>query len=223
MRHPEGVHKLTLIVFIITTVLVIITGAVWGITLLTIRRNQANVQPVNTVVDGFPMSGKPAPDFNLIDQFGHPVTLSSLRGQEVVLAFIDSRCTTLCPLTATIMYDAKMQLGASAASRIELVAINANPVATSTTTVQAWSIEHGLLHQWSFLTGTTQQLKSVYRSYGVYDQVSTGDQVVHDPLTFIIDSHGHERLFYETLASNSKSDLSSEEIGLEDGMRQWLS
>ncbi len=224
MRHPDGLLKLTLIVCVVTTALVIVTGAVWGITLLTIRRNQAALQPINTAaVGGIPLSGKLAPDFNLSDQFGHPVTLSSFRGREVVLAFIDSRCTTLCPLTATIMYDAKMQLGAAAASKIELVAINANPVATSTTTVQAWSIEHGLLHQWSFLTGTTQQLKWVYRLYGVYDQVSTDEQVVHDPLTFIIDSTGHERLFYETLASNSKSDLSSEEIGLEDGMKQWLS
>ncbi len=103
-----------------------------------------------------------------------------------------------------------------------LVAINANPTATSIPEVQAWSIDHGMLHQWVFLTGTAQQLQSVYRLYEVYDQVSSGGQVVHDPAMFVIDAKGRERLYFETLDSNSKADLSSQEIGLEAGMRQWL-
>src|SRR5947199_5720061 len=35
----------------------------------------------------FSTDGDLAPDFKLTDQFGHSVTLSSLRGHEVVLAF----------------------------------------------------------------------------------------------------------------------------------------
>jgi cytochrome oxidase Cu insertion factor (SCO1/SenC/PrrC family) len=171
---------------------------------------------------GFPMTGAMAPDFHLVDQFGHSVTLSSLRGHEVVLAFIDSQCTTLCPLTATIMYNAKTKLGSSAASRIDLVAVNANPAATSIADVQSWSIQHGMLHQWTFLTGTARQLQSIYSQYKVYDQVNTGGQVVHDTAMFIIDASGHEQLYFETLDSSSQSDLSSEETGLEAGMRQWL-
>ena len=34
-----------------------------------------------------PTTGEPAPDFTLPDQDGRPVTLSSLRGQTVVLYF----------------------------------------------------------------------------------------------------------------------------------------
>jgi hypothetical protein len=45
---------------------------------------------------------------------------------------------------------------------------------------------------------------------------------VHDPVTYIIDPQGHERLLFETLDSNSQSDLLSQEIGLEIGMKQWL-
>jgi cytochrome oxidase Cu insertion factor (SCO1/SenC/PrrC family) len=78
-----------------------------------------------------------------------------------------------------------------------------------------------MLHQWLFLTGTAQQLQATYRLYDVYDQVTNG-QVVHDPLMFIIDANGHERLSFETLDSNSKADLSSEELGLVAGMQQWL-
>src|SRR3989440_12731276 len=225
MRHLDGMQKLTRTAFIATIALVIITATVWGIRLFAMSRNQTVTQstnPVNYPIGGFPMTGSLAPDFKLTDQFGHSVTLSSLRGHEVVLAFIDSRCKTLCPLTANIMYDAKVQLGASAASQIELVAVNANPAATSVVAVQAWSIAHGLLHQWEFLTSTARQLWSVYHLYNVYVQVNSGGLVAHDPITFIIDAQGHERLYYETLDSTSKSDLKSQEIGLEAGMRQWL-
>ncbi len=225
MRHPDGIHKLALAAMIVSSVLVIIAGTAWGIRFFTMSRNQAVTQstnPANYAIGGFPMTGNLAPDFTLTDQFGHSVTLSSLRGHEVVLAFIDARCKTLCPLTANIMYDARVRLGASAASQVELVAVNANPTATSVVAVQAWSIAHGLLHQWLFLTGTAQQLWSVYHSYNVAVQVNSGGLVAHDPITFIIDAQGHERLYFETLDSSNKSDLRDQEIGLEAGMRQWL-
>src|SRR5437762_5120821 len=187
--------------------------------------NQAPTQssnPANYPIGGFPMTGNLAPDFTLTDQFGHPVTLSSLRGHEVVLAFIDSQCKTLCPLTSTIMYNAKAQLATSASKQVELIAVNANPAATSIAAVQAWSINHGMLHQWKFLTGPAQKLQSVYSKYNVYAQVSSNGVLVHDPIIFIIDSQGHERLYFETLDSNSQSDLKSQETGLEAGMKQWL-
>src|SRR5579872_3234078 len=140
MRHPEGLHKLALAAFIATSLLVVIAGSFWATRLIALHTAPvaAPTQAANGAIPGFPMGGDIAPDFNLVDQFGHPTSMSSLRGHEIVLAFIDSRCTSLCPLTANIMYDARTQLGASAASQVTLVAINANPTATSVATVQAW-------------------------------------------------------------------------------------
>lgn len=223
MQHPDNMQKLTRAIFIATSLLVVITATVWSIRLLTMARSRSpTVQPTSIAIGGFPMKGDPAPDFNLTDQFGRSVTLSSLRGREVVLAFIDSKCTTICPLTANIMYNARGYLGSSAASQIMLVAVNANPTATSIADVQAWSIKHGMLKQWLFLTGTAKQLQSVYRLYKVYVQVGTDGQVVHDAAMLIIDAKGLERLYFETLDSNSQSDLNSEITGLEAGMKQWL-
>ena len=225
MRNQDSMQKLALAALVTTSTLVLIVGAVWGIRFYNMSRTQSVTQSTNPTsypIGGFPMTGNLAPDFTLTDQFGHTMTLSSLRGHEVVLAFIDARCKTLCPLTAQIMYDAKVQLGSSASSRVDLVAVNANPTATSIPEVQSWSINHGMLHQWLFLTGTAQQLQSVYHVYNVYVQVSSNELVEHDPIMFIIDPQGHERLYFETLESNSQSDLKSQEIGLESGMRQWL-
>ncbi len=52
--------------------------------------------------------------------------------------------------------------------------------------------------------------------------MSSNELVQHDPIMFIIDAQGHERLYFETLDSNKQSDLKSQEIGLEYGIRQWL-
>jgi cytochrome oxidase Cu insertion factor (SCO1/SenC/PrrC family) len=223
MRNPESAHKLARAVFFATSVLVILTAAVWGIRLFSLHRNQSIAPPpVNLAIGGFPLPGHPAPDFKLVDQFDQPATLSALRGHEIVLAFIDARCTTICPLTAEIMYNAKAQLKSAAASQIELVAVNANPTATSVPVVQAWSITHGMLHQWLFLTGTPAQLQAIYHLYNVYDQVTANDALLHDPIMFIIDAQGRMRLSFETLESTNQADVSSEEAGLVAGMQQWL-
>ncbi len=224
MRHPDAMHKLALAALIITSTLVVIVATAWGVRVFITshNQNQAIAQSTDTAIPGFPMPGNLAPDFTLTDQFGRPVTLSSLRGHEIVLAFIDARCVSLCPLTAQIMYNARAQLGSAAASQVELVAVNANPDATSVTEVQSWSINHGMLHQWEFLTGTATQLESIYHLYNVADEVEAGGAVVHDPATFIIDAQGHERLYYETLDSTGKADLNDEEVGMKDGMLQWL-
>src|SRR5882724_11417528 len=98
MRNPDGAQKLVRAVFFATSALVIITATVWGIRLFTLHRSQPIAPPVNLAIGGFPLPGHPAPDFSLVDQFNQPATLSSLRGHEIVLAFIDARCVTICPL-----------------------------------------------------------------------------------------------------------------------------
>ena len=107
---------------------------------------------------GTALSGR-APDFTLTDQFGAPVSLHSFRGKVVILAFNDSECTTICPLTTTAMVDAKRLLGA-AGSHVQLLGIDANPTATSIKDVRAYSEVHGMMHEWHFLTGSLRAARS---------------------------------------------------------------
>src|SRR5258708_12686416 len=106
MRHLDGMHKLALAALIATSTLVILAGTAWGIRLFTMSRNQTttpSTNPANYAIGGFPMTGNPAPDFTLTDQFDHSVTLSSLRGHEVVLAFFAPPSNTLSPLTPPLL------------------------------------------------------------------------------------------------------------------------
>lgn len=153
----------------------------------------------NPVLDAGTRISGAAADFMLTDQFGQRVSLRSYRGRVVILAFNDSECTTVCPLTTTAMLDAKAMLGA-AGSHVALLGVNANSTATAVKDVRAYSQAHGMLHQWRFLTGSLSQLKPVWKAYGIAVQILHG-QIDHTPALFVISPSGQLEKLYLTQMS----------------------
>jgi cytochrome oxidase Cu insertion factor (SCO1/SenC/PrrC family) len=142
------------------------------------------------------MNGTPSPDFSLTNQFGQRMSLSEFRGKVIILAFTDSQCTTVCPLTTESMLAAKQLLG-KAGSQVQLLGVDANPAATKVSDVLAYSRAHGMVNQWDFLTGSNAQLAAVWKSYDIYAQIVKG-QVDHTPALYIIDARGREQKLYLT-------------------------
>src|SRR5438270_1671295 len=101
----------------LTAVVLVVLAAIVAGALLTrpSSKPSAGLAANPNLDPGTPLS-RPAPDFTLGDEFGRPVSLHSYRGRVVILAFNDSECTTVCPLTTTAMVQAKAMLG-KAASR----------------------------------------------------------------------------------------------------------
>jgi cytochrome oxidase Cu insertion factor (SCO1/SenC/PrrC family) len=145
---------------------------------------------------GSSLGGLPAPDIRLENQFGQRMALSQFRGKAVVLAFIDSECTNVCPLTTVSMVEAKQLLGA-AGSKVQLLGVDANPKATTVSDVMAYSREHGMVNQWDFLTGTLPQLQATWRAYHIAVQIEQG-MIDHTAALFVIDPQGRERTVYLT-------------------------
>lgn len=147
-----------------------------------------------------------APDFTLTDQFGQPVSLSAYRGKVVVVAFNDSECSSVCPLTSTALLGAKSMLGASA-SQVQLLGINANPKATSIEDVRSYSELHGMLYQWRYLTGSLTQLQSVWKAYSIGVTVNV-NQIDHEPAVFVINQQGRlVKLFLTQMAYSAVGQL----------------
>ncbi|MBO0818154.1 MAG: SCO family protein, partial [Actinobacteria bacterium] len=145
---------------------------------------------------GSSLGGVQAPDFRLVNQFGQRMSLSQFRGKVVVLAFIDSECTNICPLTTVSMVEARQLLGA-AGSQVQLLGVDANPQATSVSDVMAYSRAHGMVNQWDFLTGTLPQLQAAWRGFHIAVQIERG-MIDHTPALFVIDAQGRERTVYLT-------------------------
>jgi len=157
---------------------------------------------------GSSLGHKPAPDFRLQNQFGQPMSLSQFRGKVVMLAFEDSECTTVCPLTTQSMLEAKQLLG-PAGSQVQLLGIDANPDATTVGDVLSYSRSHGLVNQWDFLTGSLPDLKATWTKYDIAVQIEAG-QIDHTPALFVIDQQGRERKLYLTQMAYSSVGQSAQ-------------
>jgi cytochrome oxidase Cu insertion factor (SCO1/SenC/PrrC family) len=162
---------------------------------------------------GTSLGGIKAPDFRLLNQFGQPMSLTQFRGKVVLLSFEDSECTTVCPLTAQSMLDAKQMLGA-AGSQVQLLGVDANPDATSVADVLAYSRAHSMVNRWDFLTGSVAELKAAWSAYHIAVQVEQG-QIDHTPALFVIDQRGREQKIYLTQMAYSSIGQSAQVLAQE--------
>jgi cytochrome oxidase Cu insertion factor (SCO1/SenC/PrrC family) len=136
-----------------------------------------------------------APGFALTDQNGHHVSLAGLHGKAVLLTFLDPVCTTDCPLEAQEFREAGVLLGAQA-SKVELVAVNLNPLYGGLAYTRAFDQEQSLTHvrNWVYLTGSPAQLRPVWRNYGVASEtLPAGSMIGHNDVAFVIDPNGRMR------------------------------
>lgn len=193
-------NKLWLILLLVLVVIVL--GALLTTTGRTggSQRSSGRSGAASLAVDpGTTLDDRPARNFTLIDQLGRRVSLSQYRGRVVLLAFNDSQCTTVCPLTTAAMVEAKALLG-SAGSRVALLGVNANPQATALADVRRYSELHGMMQSWRFLTGSAAQLRAVWRAYHVASAIIDG-QVDHTPALFVISPAGRLDKVYLTQMS----------------------
>jgi cytochrome oxidase Cu insertion factor (SCO1/SenC/PrrC family) len=167
----------------------------------------------------------PAKGFQLTDQHGRTVSLASLRGKVVLLTFLDPVCTSDCPLIAQEFRAAGQLLGA-ASSKVELVAIVANPIYHQISDTQAFDRQEFLdnVPNWLFLTGSVPQLRQVWKDYGVSAEVlPAGSMIGHQDLAYVIDRAGHVRQELNTdPGPGTTATKSSFAVLLADAARQAL-
>ena len=135
----------------------------------------------------------PAPAFSLRDQQGAMISPSQLRGRVIALTFLDTQCRDLCPLQASLLGAVQSDLGPSA--KFSVVIVSVRPEADTPSTIATFASSHGLKSGYYWLTGTHQQLSSVWDSYGVGVQVANGD-LAHSSIIYLIDRSGHERVAF---------------------------
>ena len=94
---------------------------VWTLSDIRIVTEQA-VTPISTQHVDVLRLGDTVPDQAFVDQNGRPFRFSQLRGQDVVLAFIYTRCQDpqMCPLISTHFNALQRMLGARGAHLVEI-------------------------------------------------------------------------------------------------------
>ena len=149
----------------------------------------------------------PAPvyDFTLLDQDRRPIRLSQFRGKAVALTFLYTHCPDVCPLIATRMHEAYLQLG-DAAGRVAFVAVSVDPGGDTPSAVREFLAIHHVERELHYLSGSFAELRPVWANYyvgtdarGATPRTAGGTAgpvpVGHTAIVYVIDPRGRLRVF----------------------------
>jgi protein SCO1/2 len=122
------------------------------------------------------------PDVELVDQSGATVSLGSLldAGEPIALNFIFTTCTTICPVMTATFAQMQRELGTDA-ERMHLVSISIDPEYDRPEVLEAYATQFQAGDNWTFLTGDTNDIVNVLRSFDAY----TGSKMSHRPITLL--------------------------------------
>lgn len=129
---------------------------------------------------------QPAPDFRLPDETGQVVSLSGLRGHEVLMTFMDPQCTAMCPIVGQEISSIEASLPANITPILLVVSVAPGRTAADVSTFVAhvtWRAG------WHWLLGNQEQLQAVWATYHIAVQPSLTD-VAHDETLYVIDPQG---------------------------------
>ena len=135
-----------------------------------------------------------APDFTLVDQEGKQFLSTNLRGKIVVLDFIYTTCTEVCPLFTANFLRLQGDLKPERKNGVFFVSITTDPEIDSPKILKAYAQRYGAdFSNWAFLTGTEAQLKEVWKGFGIRVIRRGRGLVQHDSVTTLIDRRGIRR------------------------------
>ncbi|WP_252089584.1 SCO family protein [Pseudomonas sp. MWU13-3659] len=134
-------------------------------------------------------------DVSLLDQDGMPVRLEKdLVGDRlVVMGFIYTSCTTVCPVVSSIMGKVQQQLGGRVGEEIRLVSISVDPQRDDTKRLASYAraFQHG--PGWSWLTGSPYAISETLKGLGSF----SANLSEHPPLILVGDGRtGHWTRYY---------------------------
>jgi len=178
-------------------------------------------------LDGTPNEvSLPAKPFSLVDQRGRPVSLAQLRGKAVAITFLDDVCTSDCPIIAQEFRDADGMLG-SDAGRVEMVAVNANPLYLTPDYLAAFDRQEHMesLPNWLYLTGSLAQLHQVWDDYGATVEYSPGGAMIdHSESADVIGPDGRIHYVLDTdPGPGTEATKSSFAVTLAEAIKSTLS
>lgn len=121
----------------------------------------------------------------LTDQYGRELRLADAVGERiVVMGFVYTHCTTVCPVISAILQKVQAQLGERVGAEVGLLSISVDPLRDSPARLLEYSRAYQSGPGWRWLTGEVAAVDEVLRGLGV----RSADFASHPPTLLVGDA-----------------------------------
>ena len=152
-----------------------------------------------------------APPIDLTDQYGKKIDLAKLKGHAVLVAFLYTHCTDLCPIVAGKVHTAYAQI--PKAQRPLFLAVSVDPARDTPASAAYFNKLHRTAGEIDWLLGSKAELEKVWKAWEVKPERNADDpeEIEHGAEIFAVDPQGQIRALYsptfkpELLAQGSKT------------------
>jgi protein SCO1/2 len=117
-------------------------------------------------------------------------------GRPVILNFIYTACTAVCPITSRSFAQLQDKLGEES-DKVHMISITIDPEQDTPARLADYAHKFGAGSQWRFYTGTTEASLAAQRAFDVY----RGDKMNHSPVTLLRAASGTSWLRIDGFAS----------------------
>ena len=109
-------------------------------------------------------------NMELLDQNGETVRfVDDVMGDRiVVMDFVYTTCTTVCPVLSAIFGQVQKQLADDLGPELRLVSVSVDPVRDTPERLKAYAASHRAGPDWLWLTGEKSEIDEVLRGLGAY-------------------------------------------------------
>lgn len=125
----------------------------------------------------------PVPDLALLNQDGRKVNFYSdlVKGKVVVINFVYTTCTAICPMMGRTFSGLQNLAGDRAGKDFHLVTVTTDPETDTPARLRAWGAKLGAKPDWTLVTGEKSEIDKLIRAL-IGESVGTG---VHTPIVLI--------------------------------------
>jgi protein SCO1/2 len=151
------------------------------------------------------------PNVTLMNQDGEAVRLRSLTdsGKPVIIDFIFTTCTTICPVLSAGLANLRAELGEKA-SRVQIISITIDPGHDRPERLKEYGSRFNAGPGWTFLTGNRDDIGRVLQAFDAF----IVDKMSHEPLYFLRGPNSDQWVRIRGLAG--MGDLLNELHGIEN-------
>ncbi|KWE73078.1 hypothetical protein WL78_09855 [Burkholderia ubonensis] len=120
-------------------------------------------------------------------------------GRPVILTFIYTSCTTICPMISQTLERLQGELG-SDRDKVHIVSISIDPEEDTPARLRAYAARFGAGPEWQHYTGTVDASIAAQRAFNVY----RGDKMNHAPVAFLRAAPGRQWMRIDGFATPSE-------------------